>query len=56
MIFFMSRVEPATKAKRKLPTWVFILLIFVSAGAKLLKVEHKQEVQQQVEQVAVDQK
>jgi len=57
MIAFMSQVEQATKPKRKFPSWVLAVLVLVSIGLKVLKIEHKQEVhQQQVEQVAVDQK
>ncbi|WP_181392047.1 hypothetical protein [Deinococcus irradiatisoli] len=53
----MSQTESTVKPKRKLPTWVFIVLIIVSFGAKLLKTEHKLEAQsqQQTEQVATGQ-
>lgn len=47
----MSQAEPAAKPKRKLPAWVFIVLILVSVGAKLLKTEHKLEVREQHQQV-----
>jgi len=57
MIAFMSQVEQATKPKRKLLSWILAVLVLVSVGLKVLKIEHKQEVhQQQVEQVAVDRK